>query len=396
MICKTIFFVLSFYCFYFYEFRIFIMRITLAFILIWTYSNSYGQHTDTVNKSPLRSDTVVRVDSITHFSKTKTDTLTITAVGDVMLGTTYPDVSLLPPDSGKQLLTYVSPIMRHADLAFGNLEGCILDGTGTVKKCSNPKKCYAFRQPGYMAKRLVEGGFGVVSVANNHVSDFGLEGRESTASILRKNHIHFAGLETCPWDTFTINGVRFGFTAFSVNNGTNKIQDYGLLDGIVKRLDTIADVVIVSFHGGAEGQDHRHVLRKTENYIGEDRGNVYQFAHRAIDDGADLVIGHGPHVPRAVDVYKDHLIIYSLGNFCTYHRFNLEGHASVAPLLEIKISRKGKFLTGKIYSFRQLGEGGPVPDSSSNALNDIKELTLQDIPEVKLHFDDDGAFYLPK
>ena len=89
-----------------------------------------------------------------------------------------------------------------------------------------------------MAKRLVEAGFDVVSVANN-----------------RQNHIHFAGLETCPWDTFSIKGIRYGFTAFSVNSGKNKIQDYGLLDEIVKRLDTISDIVIVSFHGGAEGQE---------------------------------------------------------------------------------------------------------------------------------------------
>ena len=222
------------------------MRITFGFLLILIFSISYSQHIDTVVNMPLRSDTVVRVDSIPHTAITKSDTLTITAVGDVMLGTTYPDISQLPPDSGKQLLTYVSPIMRKADLAFGNCEGCILDGPGTFKKCKDPKKCYAFRQPGYMAKRLVEAGFDVVSVANNHVSDFGLEGRESTASILRQNHIHFAGLETCPWDTFTINGVRYGFTAFSVNNGTNKIQNYSLLDDIVKHLDTIANVVIVS------------------------------------------------------------------------------------------------------------------------------------------------------
>lgn len=352
-----------------------------------------AQHSDTII---IQKDTVItKADKVINVPAKK-DTLTIVAVGDMMLGTSFPDKSLLPPDSGKQLLTYVSPIIRLANLAFGNLEGCILNEGGTVKKCSNPKKCYAFRQPEYMAKRIVEAGFDVVSVANNHVSDFGEQGRESTVAVLRKNHLHFAGLETCPWDTFTIGGIRYGFTAFSVNSGTNKIQNYGLLDGIVKRLDTIADIVIVSFHGGAEGQDHRHVTRQTETYIGEDRGNVYQFAHRAIDDGADLLIGQGPHVARALDVYKGRLIMYSLGNFCTYHRFNLEGHASIAPLLEIKISGKGNFISGKIHSFRQLGEGGPVPDIHSNALCDIRDLTLHDIPEVKIHFDDDGTFYLEK
>jgi len=355
-----------------------------CFVLLQLNFNVEAQETDTIKP---HMDTIVNVPE-------KIDTLTIVAVGDMMLGTSFPDKSLLPPDSGKQLLKYVSPIIQKANLAFGNLEGCILNQGGTVKKCSDPKRCYAFRQPEYVAKRLVEAGFDVVSVANNHVSDFGQQGRESTAAVLKKNNLHFAGLETCPWDTFTIGRIRYGFTAFSVNSGTNKIQNYGLLDAIVKRLDTISDVVIVSFHGGAEGQDHRHVTRQTETYIGENRGNVYEFARRAIDDGADLLIGQGPHVPRALDVYKGRLILYSLGNFCTYHRFSLEGHASVAPLLEIKISAKGKFISGKIYSFRQLGEGGPTPDMNSRSLSDIRELTLHDIPEVKVHFDDDGTFYL--
>lgn len=83
-----------------------------------------------------------------------------------------------------------------------------------------------------------------------------------------------------------------------------------------------------------------------------------------------------------------------MGNFCIYHHFNLDGHASVAPLLEIKISAKGKFIAGKVHSFRQLGEGGPIPDMRSNALRDIKELTLFDFPEVPLQFNEDGTFYL--
>jgi poly-gamma-glutamate capsule biosynthesis protein CapA/YwtB (metallophosphatase superfamily) len=341
-----------------------------------------------------QKDTTVN-DSINKITQ-NVDTITIVAVGDMMFGTNYPDKSYLPPDSGKGLLSYVIPVIQNASLRFGNLEGCILNGEGTVKKCRDPKKCYAFRQPGYMVERLVEAGFDVVSVANNHVSDFGQQGKDSTVSILARNSIHYAGLETCPYDTFTIKGVTYGFTAFSVNSGTNKIQDYKLLDNIVQHLDTIADIVIVSFHGGAEGQNYRHVIRKTETFIGEDRGNVYQFAHRAIDDGADLVIGHGPHVPRAIDIYKEHLIMYSLGNFCTYHRFSLEGQAGVAPLMEIKTLRNGRFISGKIYSYKQIGEGGPIPDTLNRALKSIKELTINDFPEVPVRFDENGVFYLTK
>jgi poly-gamma-glutamate capsule biosynthesis protein CapA/YwtB (metallophosphatase superfamily) len=316
----------------------------------------------------------------------------IVAVGDMMLGTNYPDKSYLPPDSGKYLLAEAAPIIQKASLAFGNLEGCILDGEGTVKNCKDPKKCYAFRQPSYMGKWIKQAGFDVLSVANNHLGDFGQEGREFTMATLKQLGLRFAGQVSCPWDTFAIDSIRYGFTAYSVNSNTLQIHDYKLMESIVKRLDTISDIVIVSFHGGAEGLPYRYVTRKTEKYVGENRGNVYEFAHKAIDAGADLVIGHGPHVPRAIEIYNKRFIAYSLGNFCTYARFNLSSYAGIAPLLEISVNRTGEFISGQIYSFRQTGEGGPVIDPENRAFWDIKELTKHDFPGVPIEFCDEGSF----
>ena len=108
------------------------------------------------------------------------DTLTIAGVGDIMLGTNYPGVQYLAPNDGKNLLDPVKQYIQSADLAFGNCEGTFLDSGGTVKNCSNPSICYAFRQPTRYASYLVEAGFDVVSNANNHVGDFGEEGRQST------------------------------------------------------------------------------------------------------------------------------------------------------------------------------------------------------------------------
>jgi poly-gamma-glutamate capsule biosynthesis protein CapA/YwtB (metallophosphatase superfamily) len=321
------------------------------------------------------------------------DTLKIVAVGDMMLGTAFPDKSYLPPDSGKYLLSKADSIINNASLALGNLEGCIFDGEGIVKKCKDPKKCYAFKQPSYMATWIKNAGFDLLSIANNHMGDFGQQGRDSTMSILRRNGLHYAGLMSCPWDTFTLDSIKYSFAAFSVNNGTLRIQDFKLLENIVKHLDTISDIVLISFHGGAEGLPYRYVTKETENYIGENRGNVYEFAHHAIDAGADLVIGHGPHVPRAIEIYKNRFIAYSLGNFCTYARFNLSSYAGIAPLVELKTTHEGKFISGKINSFRQFGEGGPVLDITCRALYDIRELTIHDFPELKIQFNDDGTFY---
>ena len=115
--------------------------------------------------------------------------------------------------------------------------------------------------------------------------------------------------------------MKYGFAAFAPNNGTVSIHDLDEARRLVSQLDSVSDVVIVSFHGGAEGSKHQHVPRRNEIFYGEDRGNVYDFAHSMIDAGADIVFGHGPHVTRAVDIYKNRFIIYSLGNFCTYGPF---------------------------------------------------------------------------
>ena len=111
----------------------------------------------------------------------------------------------------------------------------------------------------------------------------------------------------------------------------------------------------------------------------------------AIDAGADVVLGHGPHVTRAMDIYKDRFIAYSLGNFATYGRFNLLGTNGIAPIIELNLSINGTFISGKIYSTKQLGEGGPVIDEQNRALKEIQELTRTDIPECILNIESDGT-----
>ncbi len=325
----------------------------------------------------------------------QSDTLTMVAVGDMMLGTDYPSKSYLPPNDGKDILKPLENVLKNADITFGNLEGVLLTGDGPVKKCQNPSVCYAFKSPNHYAGYLKEAGFDVVSVANNHVGDFGDAGRENTVKVLTEYGIQFAGLEKHPYSVFTLNGVTYGFCAFAPNTGTVKINDYERAKQIIRHLDTSAQVVIVSFHGGAEGPAYNRITRKTEMFLGENRGNPYEFARMAIDAGADIVLGHGPHVPRAVDVYKDRFIAYSLGNFCTYGRFNLKGPNGLAPVLKVKMTQEGRFIEAEIISAKQLGEGGPTPDSENEAYKEIKRLTLLDFPEVKLQFTDDGKI-LPK
>jgi poly-gamma-glutamate capsule biosynthesis protein CapA/YwtB (metallophosphatase superfamily) len=321
----------------------------------------------------------------------KPKSVKILGVGDIMLGTNFPNNSYLPPNDGKDILKPVKQIINKADVSFGNLEGVLLTGVGTVKSCSDPSVCYAFKMPDHYVKYLVEAGFNLLSLANNHSRDFGNIGTANTVRILKKEGIPHAGLEECPFTTFKKNGITYGLAAFAPNSGTIKINDYDYAKKIISYLNSVCDIVIVSFHGGAEGSTKTHITRKKEIFLGEDRGNPYEFARIVIDAGADIVFGHGPHVTRAIDIYKDRFIAYSLGNFATYGRFNLSGPNGISPIIELDVDTNGKFIKGKIHSIKQTGEGGPVIDKNENALKEIIELTKIDIPECKLNINIDSS-----
>lgn len=325
-----------------------------------------------------------------EMSKVYKDTVSIIGVGDIMMGTNFPETRYLPGNDGRDLWSNVNDTLRQADVTFGNLEGVILDDGGDQKQCKNPKICYLFRTPKSYLTNLTNAGFDVMSLANNHAGDFGNPGRTSTINSLDSIGIEYAGLLQTPYVIFKRNKMRYGMAAFAPNKGTASIHNIERAKSIVSHLDSICDVVIVSFHGGAEGSKYEHVPRKTETFYGENRGNVYEFSHTLIDAGADVVFGHGPHVTRAIDLYKERFIIYSLGNFCTYGRFNLRGVNGFAPIIKVYTNHEGKFLKGEIIPIRQFGAGGPKFDVNKAAIKKLQELTKKDFPEINLMIDDSG------
>lgn len=322
--------------------------------------------------------------------KSKNDTITIIGVGDIMLGTSYPE-GYLPPDDGRNLLTVVEKVLQNATITFGNHEGTLFDGKGTPKQCANPALCYAFKSPERYAQYLKRAGFDLMSVANNHSGDFGPEARERTMQVLGAAGIASSGTTAKPFVVLEKGGVKYGLASFAPNNGTQNINNYTEAKEIVSFLDSLCDIVIVSFHGGAEGRSKQHVPRKKEMFLGENRGDVYKFSRVVIDAGADVVFGHGPHVTRAVDLYKDRFIIYSLGNFATYGRFNLKGETGIAPIMKVFVDKEGKFLKGQIIATKQIGEGVPVLDANGEVIEKIQQLTKADFPNGKLKIEDDGS-----
>lgn len=326
----------------------------------------------------------------TAFAQASKDTLTVIGVGDIMLGTVYPLKNLAPGD-GRYILRPVHSILKNADITFGNYEGTLFDSTGMPKKCKDSLNCFAFKTPERYAAYLKESGFDLLNIANNHSGDFGLEGRKRTLQVLANAGIAAAGTTSTPYCILNKGGVRYGLACFAPNTGTPSINGLAAAKKTVALLDSLCDVVIVSFHGGAEGLKYQSVTRQREIFLGEDRGNVYEFAHAVIDAGADIVFGHGPHVTRAVDLYKDRFIIYSLGNFATYGRFNLKGEAGIAPIVKVYTDSRGRFLKAEVIPVKQLAGGGPLVDKKRTVIKKLQYLTAKDFPESDLAISNRGV-----
>ena len=323
----------------------------------------------------------------------KPESVTLMAVGDLMTGTNFPNPSFLPMNNGDLLWKEVAPILKQADITFGNLEGVILDEGGEQKECKNPKACYLFRTPTYLAYQYKAAGFDLLSLANNHANDFGQTGRTHTQKTLDSLGIQYAGAVETPSSMISSKRLKIALIAVAPNKGTISIHQTEKLIKTVQSLDTLHDIVMVSFHAGAEGKKNMHVTRKREFYYGEDRGNVYEFSHQMIDAGADVLIGHGPHVPRAIEVYKNRFIAYSLGNFLTYGRFNLRGPSGEAPLVELELAADGSFKGGQIHAFYQDYTLGPRSDDRKRAIKTIANLSKEDFPENPIEIDESGRIF---
>lgn len=317
-------------------------------------------------------------------------TLDIAAVGDIMLGSDFPE-DRLPPDDGRGLLAAVAPELRAADIAFGNLEGVLMDGGEPVKKCQDPKVCFLFRSPARYAHTLADAGFDVMSLANNHARDFGEAGRSSSMAALDAAGIRHSGRigDIASWEQA---GRRIALVAFSFTSGSHPLNDLAGARALVGELRADHDLVIVSFHGGAEGGDATHLPFGTEHFFGEDRGDVVVFGRAMVDAGAALVIGHGPHVPRAIEVWNGHLVAYSLGNFATWFGISIAGPKGYAPLLRATLDDGGRLVSGRIVSALQERPGGLRLDPAQQAARLIRSMTEADLRGGGLLFDADGGF----
>jgi hypothetical protein len=146
----------------------------------------------------------------------------------------------------------------------------------------------------------------------------------------------------------------------------------------VREADRNADVVVVTMHAGAEGVDHQHVHPGSEVFLGENRGDVVAFSHAVVDAGADLVVGHSPHVLRGMEWYKGRLIAYSLGNFSAWHNFALSGVLGVSGILRVTLDDDGSWVKGRLVATRLVDPGIPELDPAEAAHGVVRELSRED------------------
>lgn len=319
------------------------------------------------------------------------DYLTVIAVGDIMMGSTGLR-GILPPDDGQDLFKNIRPYMNGGDIVFGNLEGPLLD-EGEPGKCREEKSryCFEFKSPTRYGRYLKETGFNVLNIANNHILDFGTEGIKSSLETLGSLGIAPSGGEAVV--ELTIKGKKVALVGFSYLSSkySFSILEIEKAREIIARLKAAHDLVIVTFHGGAEGKSALHVRDENEIFLGEKRGNVIHFSRSAVDAGADLVLGHGPHVLRALEIYKGKLIAYSLGNFLTYGMFNLKGPNGISVILKVRLdTEKGRLLEGWIIPVKLVNGGIPIYDSAQEGIELLKQLTHNNGCDFNVRISDEG------
>jgi poly-gamma-glutamate capsule biosynthesis protein CapA/YwtB (metallophosphatase superfamily) len=238
------------------------------------------------------------------------DEVTIAAVGDLMLGgRAEPLLNEFGPDYP---FVDVMPFLAKADVVVGNLESSI-----STRGTAMENKKFTLRAGPIAAQALKKADIRVVTLANNHSMDFGPLALRDTLTVLNENDILYTGagmdLEDARSPAFLkIKGNKIAFLSYSLTFPLEFFASEGrpgtapgyadFVKSDIEKARTSADLVVVSFHWGAE------LMTAAKDY-------QVELGHKAIDWGADLVLGTHPHVLQELELYRGHLIAYSLGNF---------------------------------------------------------------------------------
>ncbi len=259
-------------------------------------------------------------------------------------------------------LSFVKEKTVLPDIMIGNFEATFAK-ENRVSKCRYiQSRCHAFRGDTNFATSLKDAGFDVISLVNNHALDYGEEGLTDTEEVLKEARISYISLNS-PTLSIEKNGYNIGILGVSSTPPTYFILDYDYITREIEKLKNENDIVILIFHGGTEGSTKTEVTGDYEYLGNENRGNVEKMARTAIEAGADIVLGSGPHVLRKMEYYKDGVIVYSAGNFVGGNEKLLtRGVLGVSGIFTIFVSEKTPTLSHSIDSVLLTKEGVPYLD----------------------------------
>jgi poly-gamma-glutamate capsule biosynthesis protein CapA/YwtB (metallophosphatase superfamily) len=353
---------------------------------------TWQQPPNAIQSAPVRATTRAPEPEST-VQKASGTTITLSATGDVIMGSAP---NRLPADDGNGFFDSVAADLK-SDLVMGNLEQPITNDTGS-SKCGSPARanCFAFRSPPAYAAHLKEAGFMLMNTANNHSKDFGAAGFQNTVNALDGVGIKHTGVED-EITLVTVKGVKVAVLGFSPYAGANNLNDLDHTRTIIQKAKSEADLVVVQAHMGAEGSDKQHVKPGSEIFFGENRGDPIKFTHAAIDAGADVVIGHGPHVLRGMEFYKGHLIVYSLGNFAGGGKtLSSSGVLKYAGIVHVTLTSDGRFAGGDFRSTYLSPTGVPTRDKANEKGRSlVRELSADDFGPTAAKIGTDGTITAP-
>jgi hypothetical protein len=316
--------------------------------------------------------------------------VTIAWVGDMSLSRDRG----LPANGGRSLLDHVRPMLRKPGLTVGNLEGTL--GHGGLRKCpAGTPNCFAFQAPARYARHYRAAGFDLMNLANNHAYDYGARGQKRTIEALARARLRYTGLPNqitvVPYRHLTV-----AFVGFAPYPWSARINDLVGARAIVSSAAQRADIVVVIMHAGGEGVAQSHTPIGHEFAYGEDRGDTRGFAHTAVDAGADLVLGSGPHVIRGMEHYRGRLIAYSVGDFLGYHTFGLGGTLAESAILKVRLDQDGRFHGGRWISLELAPPGIPKPDPHRRSARHMTALSAEDFGRNGVRVKRSGRLRLPK
>jgi hypothetical protein len=345
-------------------------------------------------------------DTSAHIPRPLSSPVRVCAGGDVTLGTNLDPLWATPaadtlerfyglrpdPDS---LAPALHPFFAGADVVVLNIEGAIGSGSAAPKCGPRSHSCFAFRQPPNAAaalRRAIDTTAVLVgNVANNHSRDAGDAGRDTTVSYLTSADIRVTGADTLATPIALASGDTIAILGFHTDTAAPDARDLAAVRRHVARAVSQYGTVIVTMHLGAEGPTAQRTKNATESFLKLNRGNPVGFANAALRGGATLVLGHGPHVLRAVEWRGNRLVVYSLGNLLTYGPFKLREPTNRGAVVCATIDSARHVSAAELRPTMQRWPGVLQADSSRRAWRLVDSLSALDFPRTGARVDSRGA-----